>query len=218
MINGLDAKRNDPAEWSWAFGVGEEGWKKLKAFVENGGTLLAIGNGGRDRARPARLADRESVAGSAAAIRRTAASAAAISRPPRHDVDAALKDAFSSPTRLMQTLRDRVADPDSLFYCPGSLLQERVRLEQSGGVGHAGGVAGVLRGRPGIPPASGLRHRDAGGVALPAAERPRERMAAGRGIPEGPGQHPLVQDRQRAPSSPTAARSTSAPSRARRGS
>jgi hypothetical protein len=37
-------------------------------------------------------------------------------------VDAALKDAFSSPARLMQTLRDRVAEPESLFYCPGSLL------------------------------------------------------------------------------------------------
>ncbi len=33
-----------------------------------------------------------------------------------------LRDAFSSPARLMQTLRDRVADPQSLFYCPGSLL------------------------------------------------------------------------------------------------
>jgi hypothetical protein len=43
-IVGLDPKRNDPAEWSWAFGVGEEGWKKLRAFVENGGTLLAIGS------------------------------------------------------------------------------------------------------------------------------------------------------------------------------
>jgi len=36
--------------------------------------------------------------------------------------DAVLRDAFSSPARLMQTLRDRVADPQSLFYCPGSLL------------------------------------------------------------------------------------------------
>ena len=33
-----------------------------------------------------------------------------------------LREAFTSPARLMQTLRDRVADPNSLFYCPGSLL------------------------------------------------------------------------------------------------
>ena len=38
-------------------------------------------------------------------------------------MDRALRDAFSSPARLMQTLRDRVADPTSLFFCPGSLLQ-----------------------------------------------------------------------------------------------
>ncbi len=43
MLNGLDPKRNDPAEWSWAFGIGDAGWAKLKTFVENGGTLLAIG-------------------------------------------------------------------------------------------------------------------------------------------------------------------------------
>ena len=38
------------------------------------------------------------------------------------NAEAELKDAFSSPARLMQTLRDKVADPESLFYCPGSLL------------------------------------------------------------------------------------------------
>ncbi|MCA1583417.1 MAG: M14 family metallopeptidase [Acidobacteria bacterium] len=44
VTNGLDMKRNDPAEWGWAAGVGDEGWKKLRGFVENGGTLLAIGS------------------------------------------------------------------------------------------------------------------------------------------------------------------------------
>ena len=63
IVSGLDPKRNDPAEWSWAFGVGDEGWKKLKAFVENGGTLLAIGIGRRNRARAARPADRSVAAG-----------------------------------------------------------------------------------------------------------------------------------------------------------
>jgi len=40
----------------------------------------------------------------------------------REDGTAVLREAFSSPARLMQTLRDRVAEPESLFYCPGSLL------------------------------------------------------------------------------------------------
>ena len=34
-----------------------------------------------------------------------------------------MKDAFTSPAQLMNVLRDRVADPENLFYCPGSLLQ-----------------------------------------------------------------------------------------------
>jgi hypothetical protein len=110
IVNGLDPKRNDPAEWSWAFGVGEEGWNKLRAFVENGGTLLAIGSS-VDTAQelfdlPIEKAlpeGRRGATGTASA-------------------DAVLRDAFSSPARLMQTLRDRVADPQSLFYCPGSLL------------------------------------------------------------------------------------------------
>ena len=41
---------------------------KLRAFVENGGTLLAIGVGRRHRTRAARPADREGAAGSAAAL------------------------------------------------------------------------------------------------------------------------------------------------------
>ena len=161
IVNGLDPKRNDPAEWSWAFGVGEEGWKKLRAFVENGGTLLAIGIGGRDRARAARPADREGAARSAAR-----ASAPAARQPPRRRrrrqrVDRALRDAFSSPARLMQMLRDRVADPENPVLLPGLAAAERVRPEPPGRVGHAGGVAGVLRERSGVSPASGIRHRDA---------------------------------------------------------
>ena len=34
-----------------------------------------------------------------------------------------MREAFSSPSRLSAALRDRVIDPASVFYCPGSLLQ-----------------------------------------------------------------------------------------------
>lgn len=118
MVQGLDAKRNDPAEWAWAFGIGDAGWAKLKAFVQNGGTLLAIGSAvetARDlldlpieRALPQAPPRFGPGAG-----RQTEA---------KEDGTAILRDAFSSPARLMQTLRDRVAEPESLFYCPGSLL------------------------------------------------------------------------------------------------
>ncbi|HKN54365.1 MAG TPA: M14 family zinc carboxypeptidase, partial [Amycolatopsis sp.] len=43
IINGLDPAKNPP-EFSWAFGVGEQGWRKLADFVANGGTLLALGD------------------------------------------------------------------------------------------------------------------------------------------------------------------------------
>ena len=39
------------------------------------------------------------------------------------DPDRILRDAFSSPARLDAVLRERVIDPTSVFYCPGSLLQ-----------------------------------------------------------------------------------------------
>ena len=126
IVNGLDPTRNDPAEWAWAFGVGEAGWTKLQAFVQNGGTLLAIGSA-VETARALLDLPIEKVLPQApprfgpSTASGQAPGGNAATTPPANP-DAALRDAFSSPARLMQTLRDRVADPRSLFYCPGSLL------------------------------------------------------------------------------------------------
>jgi hypothetical protein len=43
LVQGLDRSRY-PEEWSWAYGIGEDGWQQLRQFVQDGGTLLAIGN------------------------------------------------------------------------------------------------------------------------------------------------------------------------------
>jgi hypothetical protein len=43
IVAGLDPRRHDQ-EWSWAYGVGDAGWKKLADWVRNGGTLVAIGS------------------------------------------------------------------------------------------------------------------------------------------------------------------------------
>ncbi|WP_028660813.1 M14 family zinc carboxypeptidase [Nocardioides insulae] len=43
IVDGLDPARYDE-EFAWAYGVGEEGWGKLRKFVKKGGTLLAIGS------------------------------------------------------------------------------------------------------------------------------------------------------------------------------
>lgn len=121
IVNGLDPKRNDPAEWSWAFGVGDAGWTKLKAFVENGGTLLAIGTAVETATELLNLPIEKALPEAPPRFGPQATQASeSVSQA---TVDGALRDAFSSPARLMQTLRDRVADPSSLFYCPGSLLQ-----------------------------------------------------------------------------------------------
>jgi hypothetical protein len=116
IVSGLDQKRNDPVEFGWAAGVGEPGWRKLAEFVRNGGTLLAIGSAVEtaralldlpiESALPSRLAPGARGQGTGGA----------------DAADRVLRDAFSSPARLMQVLRDRVAEPDNLFYCPGSLL------------------------------------------------------------------------------------------------
>ena len=121
MINGLNAKTNDPAEWAWAFGIGEPGWASLKKFVENGGTLLAVGSAVETARDLFDLPIEKALP--AAAPRFGQGQAGNANRPAViPNVESELKDAFSSPARLMQTLRDKVADPESLFYCPGSLL------------------------------------------------------------------------------------------------
>jgi Zinc carboxypeptidase len=121
IVRGLDPAKNDPKEWAWAFGVGEDGWKKLAEFVKSGGTLVAIGSS-VDTARA--LLDLPIDKALPEVVRRRSSPRSSSETEARNAVDAdrQLKDAFSSPARLMQALRDRVAEPESLFYCPGSLL------------------------------------------------------------------------------------------------
>jgi hypothetical protein len=124
IVTGLDPARHDKT-WGWAYGVGDAGWKKLADFVTSGGTLVAIGSA-TETARELLDLPIEKVLPEAARRRfggQSGASATAARQVPAAEIDRQLKDAFTSPARLMQTLRDRVADPNSLFYCPGSLLQ-----------------------------------------------------------------------------------------------
>jgi hypothetical protein len=121
IVNGLDQKRNNPAEFGWAAGVGEDGFKKLRAFVENGGTLLAIGTAVETARELLDLPIEKALPEAAPRFGPGAAAPAANSTTA--SVDRALRDAFSSPAQLMQVLRDRVAEPENLFFCPGSLLQ-----------------------------------------------------------------------------------------------
>ena len=125
ILNGLDPARHDKT-WAWAYGVGDAGWKKLAEFVRNGGTIVAIGSA-TETARELLDLPIEKVLPETTGRRRFAGasmeSGPGARQIPATEVERQLKDAFTSPARLMQTLRDRVADPNSLFYCPGSLLQ-----------------------------------------------------------------------------------------------
>jgi hypothetical protein len=122
IVSGLDMKRNDPQEFGWAAGVGEEGWNRLRTFVNNGGTLLAIGTAVEAARELLDLPIEKALPEAPPRFGPGAGSGGGSETVPASTVDRTLRDAFSSPARLMQVLRDRVAEPENLFYCPGSLL------------------------------------------------------------------------------------------------
>ena len=121
IVAGLDPKRNGP-EFAWAYGVGDAGWKKLADFVKNGGTIVAVGSATETARELLDLPIEKTLPEAPPRRGGAAGGSAAAPSVPAAEIDRQLKDAFTSPARLMQTLRDRVADPESLFYCPGSLL------------------------------------------------------------------------------------------------
>jgi hypothetical protein len=115
IVDGLSSSRHDES-WRWAYGVGEDGWEELRDWVSAGGTLVAIGSA-VETARQLFDLPIEAVLpqrGGSNANDTLRASQA----------NQTLQEAFQSPARLIDTLRTRVVDPTSLFYCPGSLLKQ----------------------------------------------------------------------------------------------
>jgi hypothetical protein len=130
IVNGLSPERNGK-EWAWAYGVGDAGWTKLADWVRSGGTLVAIGSAVEtarqllDLPIEASLPEPRANAGRGGGGGRGAASSGQADRGAAQtpDPNRTLRDAFSSPASLDAMLRERVIDPTTLFYCPGSLLQ-----------------------------------------------------------------------------------------------
>ena len=117
MVNGLDPRRHDRS-WRWAFGVGERGWRRLRRWVHDGGTLVALGSA-VGAARELLDLPIEPVLPTGGVGYAPAAGA----QIPTGEIRRRLRDAFQGPERLAATLRD-VVDPTSVFYCPGSLLKQ----------------------------------------------------------------------------------------------
>ena len=122
IVNGLDPARNDKS-FAWAYGVGDAGWKKLAQWVRDGGTIVAIGNAVDTVQQLLDLPIAKALPEARGRRGRGGAGEGAGARDAGADVTRVLRETFSSPASLSATLRDRVIEPESLFYCPGSLLQ-----------------------------------------------------------------------------------------------
>jgi len=119
IVSGLDPERHDEI-WRWAYGVGDTGWRKLAQWVRDGGTLVALGNA-VSTARELLDLPIEPVLPE----RRSRPGPATQDSPRDAGTDTAgLRETFQSPAQLLAALRDRVVEPTSLFYCPGSLLKQ----------------------------------------------------------------------------------------------
>ena len=132
IVEGLNPERHDET-WRWAFGVGQEGWLKLRRFVEDGGTIVALGSA-VETARSLFNLPIEPVL----PARRTGLVTPTARRQSQMTVteaDQQLRDAFRSPSQLARTLRERVVDPTSVFYSPGTLLKQEHNPEHPVGYG-----------------------------------------------------------------------------------
>lgn len=123
IVSGLDPRQYDQA-WAWAYGVGEEGWKKLAEWVRGGGTLVADGSAVATAIELLDLPIEPALPESRGRGFGGPQAAAGERTVPAGAVDQALREAFQSPAQLIDTLQTRVVNPSSLFYCPGSLLAQ----------------------------------------------------------------------------------------------
>ena len=132
IVSGLDPERHDES-WRWAHGVGETGWEQLRQWVQDGGTLVALGTA-VGAARELLELPIEPVLPQSGRGRVTTGNQQE-QRISLGEAERRLRDAFQSPAQLASTLRDRVVDPTSVFYSPGSLLKQEYNLNHPIGYG-----------------------------------------------------------------------------------
>ena len=124
IVTGLNPQRHDES-WRWAYGVGQDGWRRLRQWVEDGGTLVALGSA-VETARDLLSLPIEPALPAGSARRTPIRSDSR--RQPRitaQEAEEQLRNVFRSPASLANALRDRIVDPTSVFYSPGTLLKQQ---------------------------------------------------------------------------------------------
>jgi len=127
MLTGLAPSRHDES-WRWAFGIGDDGWERLREFVEGGGTLVAVGNAVATARDLLDLPIEPVLPAAPPRFRRGPEPPDPRPSVSARDADAHFKEAFESPAQLVKALESRVVDPTSVFYCPGSLLAQEYNV------------------------------------------------------------------------------------------
>jgi hypothetical protein len=122
IAEGLYAGRYD-SSWKWAHGVGEEGLAKLAQWVENGGTLVAVGSSVETARHLFNLPIDKALPDMPRRFQGTPPVRPDEPRILLSQAEQMLKDAFQSPAQLKMTLEKKVVNPASVFFCPGSLLK-----------------------------------------------------------------------------------------------
>ena len=133
IIQGLSPDRHDES-WRWAYGVGQAGWRKLRRWVrEDGGTLVALGSAVATARQLLGLPIEPVLPARGVPARNDNGG-----RPTRitvREAERRLRGVLRSPAELSRTLRNRVVDPTSLFYSPGTLLKQEYNPRHPVGYG-----------------------------------------------------------------------------------
>ena len=173
------SRRGTTRSWTGPTASATPAGRSSAQWVRDGGTLVAIGRLGRDRARAARSADREGRCrkrGPRGDVGRRPGAGGAAGGAGRRDARAA-RDVLE-PGALAATLRERVIEPEVAVLLPGLAAAERLQHRASGRLRHAGVVAGVLRIRSGVSPDAVVR-RSSRKSSRAIRRRARSSRAAG---------------------------------------
>ena len=182
MLNGLSPRRHDRS-WQWAYGIGERGWRKLRQWVLDGGTLVALG----------------SASETARALLDLPIEPVLPRRGGRVYFTAGAPDgtAGGDTDPGAASVRD-ISDPTTVFYCPGSLLKQEHNPNHPVGFGMPAEWPVFFRRDQAYRLTAQLRHHGRGGLPLPRPDRHGgERLAARGRVPVEPGERRVVRGRPR---------------------